>query len=178
MLAQDIAEGLAGMEQQSKFYLLWAVAILMTPLFVMVQTLLLLCLGLAIGGVAVVVLARRFPGLYATDEQAWHPTDETQAINPAATTPPPAAHRQRRRGGCRRAAASNRDDGRERRAHAGAGAAWETTGSHEPRLAHDATSTPAAAARGLRRIPFHVRSPCRIGSTAGSRRAWIRPTWG
>ena len=85
MLAGDALEGFQGMEQQSKFYLLWSGVILLTLAFLLdLGTLLLLGLGLCIGGAAQLMLARRFPALYATDEKAWHRTDETQAINPSA----------------------------------------------------------------------------------------------
>lgn len=87
MLCEDCRRGFLGMEQQSKFYVLWAGIILLTlTVIVDFTTLMLLGLGMGIGGAAQVMLARRFPGLYAVgDEQkSWLPTDETQAINPAA----------------------------------------------------------------------------------------------
>ena len=87
MLCEDCRGGFLGMEQQAKFYVLWAGIILLTLIFVVdFKTLLLLGIGMGIGGTAQVMLARRFPGLYAVgDEQkSWLPTDETQAINPAA----------------------------------------------------------------------------------------------
>ena len=84
MLAASMLECFRTMEQQSKFYLLWAGVVLLTLAFVAdLGTLLLLCLGLCIGGAAQLMLARRFPALYATDERAWHQTDETQAIDPS-----------------------------------------------------------------------------------------------
>jgi hypothetical protein len=86
MLAQDILDSFNRLEQQTKFYLLWGGCILVTMLFVMeLGTLLLLCLGLAIGGTAQVLLARRFPELYGpSDPAAWDADAEMQAVNPAA----------------------------------------------------------------------------------------------
>lgn len=84
-LAQDLLESFKALDEQSKFYLLWAGVLLLVLLVVMdFSTLALLCLGLCIGGVAQGLLARRCPGLYAADAPAPHADDETQAINPAA----------------------------------------------------------------------------------------------
>ncbi len=91
MLCEDCGQGFMAMEQQSKFYVLWAGIILMTLLIVVdFTTVMLLALGLVIGGAAQAILARRFPGLYAVDDEqgkSWLPTDETQAVNPAAAAP-------------------------------------------------------------------------------------------
>ena len=87
ILCEDCGQGFMAMEQQSKFYVLWAGIILLTLLILVdFTTLMLLGLALAIGGAAQIMLARRFPWLYVVDDERKSrlPTDETQAINPMA----------------------------------------------------------------------------------------------